>query len=273
MIDRTRMRRSWKVVVLAFAISLPFVWSVQAEPTPTPTFKATKTVLGTTYCVYEDFLPTLDAKAAKIRETVRAEHAAGKLVGYISIPLSATGGGNAEVNKAVSAAVKERLEKEYGGKLWMLAPGAEEATIPQVGGKDPRGQEYMYMWTQVLAGEDGLGRDFDLFYFTGTSDFWQKYGVTTAAQAVAKFEELADGLHLTGDPKRKFVSYYTLRASASASKGAHDEWNILRLVNEARRSNTGFGIGVQIASFYDGRPVEIDDLESSVSTGYEGACK
>lgn len=241
-------------------------------PTPTPIVKNVVTSLGTVYCLDQDFLPVLDSKVAEIRSVLRGERSKGKFVGYISIPLSPTGGGSAEINKSVSADVKKYLEGEYGNKLWMLAPGAEEAAIPAVNGKQARGQEYMYMWTQVLGGEDGRGRDFDLFYFVGQSDFWRALKLTTQT-SVAALEALADKAGLTGEAKRLFVSYYAFRASATASKGAHDEWNILRLINEARRSDKAFGIGAQISGYFDGRPVEVDDVESSVSAGYEGACK
>jgi hypothetical protein len=34
--------------------------------------------------------------------------------------------------------------------------------------------------------------------------------------------------------KREFLNYYGLRASVAASRGSHDEWNIVRLINERR---------------------------------------
>jgi hypothetical protein len=130
----------------------------------------------------------------------------------------------------------------------------------------------MYMWTQVLGGEDGRGPDFDFFYFVGPSDFWRSLKLTTKT-SFAVLDALADKAGLTADAKRLFVSYYAFRASATASKGSHDEWNILRLINDARRSDKAFGVGDQVASYFDGRAVEVDDVESSVSPGYEGACK
>jgi len=151
-------------------------------------------------------------------------------------------------------------------------PGADENAISDVNGKHARGQEYNYMWTQVLGGEDGHGRDFDFFYFVGPSDFWRSLHLTPKT-SFAVLDRLADEAKLTGDAKRLFVSYYAFRASATASKGSHDEWNILRLINDARRSDNAFGIADQVASYFDGRPVELDDVETSVSSGYEGTCK
>lgn len=230
------------------------------------------TSLGTIYCVDQDFLPSLETKISQLRQVVRSERAKGKFVGYISIPLSPAGGGTTDINTKVSAEVKQYLEAEYGGRIWMLAPGAEEATIPSVNEKRPRGQEYMYMWTEILAGEDGRGRDFDLFYFVGPSDFWRALSLTPKT-SIASLQDLADKAGLDVDAKRMFVSYYAFRASATASKGAHDEWNMLRIINEKRRADRSFGIGSQIASYFDGHAVTIDGTEGSVSTGYEGGCQ
>ena len=261
---------------MAIAISVATALGIsssrlEAQTPPQILLKNVATPLGTVYCVDQDFLPTLDAKVAQIRAILRAERSNGKFIGYISIPLSPTGGGLERINKSVSADVKKYMESEYGNRLWMLAPTTKEAEIPAVNGKQARGQEYMYMWTQVLSGEDGRGRDFDLFYFVGPSDFWRTLKLTPGT-CIAALEALADDAKLTAEARRSFVSYYAFRASAKASKGAHDEWNILRLINNARRSDKAFGIGDQIASYFDGRPVELDDVESSVSIGYEGAC-
>ena len=37
-------------------------------------------------------------------------------------------------------------------------------------------------------------------------------------------------------PRRHFRKYYALRASSTVSRGAHDEWNIFRMINEKRRA-------------------------------------
>jgi hypothetical protein len=259
-------------IVVVSAAVLGVTSAVEAQAPPPKSTKSVVTGLGTIYCVYEDFLPTLDAKVAQIRASVRDERAKGKFIGYISVPLSSTGGGSMEINGRVSADLKARLEADYANRVWMLSPSAVEAAIPEVSGLAARGQEYMYMWTQVLAGDDGRGRDFDFFYFVGPSDFWRVLNLTPQT-SIATLEKLADKAGLSGDAKRTFVSYYAFRASATASKGAHDEWNLLRLINEIRRSDKAYGIGSQIASYFDSRAVEIDDQESAVTTGYEGPCR
>jgi hypothetical protein len=264
--------RRMRTLQFSLASSLTFfLWAGIAAPQSIPKNISSKTTIGTTYCIDQDFLPTLNAKVDDIRKLVRGERDKGKLIGYISVPLSPTGGGAADINSSVSSDVKGRLEAMYGHQIWMLTPGSQEASIPLVGGKSATGREYMYMWTQVLAGDDGVGADFDLFYFVGRTDFWH-YLQITEADAIAKLKDLADARKLVGDNKRNFVSYYAFRASAAVSRGAHDEWNILQLINQTRRASPKYGVGLQIASMFDGRFVELNDIETPISAGYEGKC-
>ena len=44
-----------------------------------------------------------------------------------------------------------------------------------------------------------------------------------------------------GLTKAAFRKYYALRASSTVSRGAHDEWNIFRLINDKRRADSKFG--------------------------------
>ena len=63
-----------------------------------------------------------------------------------------------------------------------------------------------------------------------------------------------------------------MRASSTVSRGAHDEWNIFRLINERRRADAKLGTGNQIPILFDGRGVAPADAEASVSEGYVGKC-
>ena len=158
---------------------------------------------------------------------------------YASTPISPRGGGHVETNLEIAAAVKSRLEKEYGSAVWVLDPGRYQ--MPDVGGKSPGGAEYMVMWTAVLAGEDGMGRDFDKVHFTGPTDMRAFFGcgrddVTgcidrwlTARTAVD--DKLRRGV--AADPARRqaFLRYYALRASSA--RAAHDEWNIFVRINRS----------------------------------------
>ena len=64
-----------------------------------------------------------------------------------------------------------------------------------------------------------------------------------------------------------------MKASTAFSRGAHDEWNIIRVVNERRRSESRYGISNQLPVLFDGRGAALGDSESAVSEGYAGKCK
>ena len=243
--------------------------ALAAECTAPKTLAAT--VLGMGYCVSPAFDPIVAAQVQKIRAEVRTQRHAGKLVVYASTPISPRGGGDEAINLEIAASVKARLEKEYGSAVWVLDPGRYQ--MEGVGGRPPGGEEYMVMWTQVLAGEDGLGRDFDMAHFTGPGDMRAFFGcgradvtgcldrwVVARATADARFQKDVAGQ----SPKRAaFIRYYALRASSAFSKGARDEWNIFVKINRRR------ALGEQIAMFFDGRPASPAEMDVEISPGYE----
>jgi hypothetical protein len=65
--------------------------------------------------------------------------------------------------------------------------------------------------------------------------------------------------------------YYAVRASAYFSKGSHDEWNIWRELNALRIAGAdkdGFGMGSQIAGYFEGLQIDPGAAESAISAGY-----
>ena len=50
--------------------------------------------------------------------------------------------------------------------------------MPKLGDKPPGGGDYMIMYTRVLAGDDGMGRDIDMAQFTGPNDMRAFFGCT-----------------------------------------------------------------------------------------------
>jgi hypothetical protein len=229
------------------------------------------TVLAMKYCADPSFTALVASQLQKIRAEVRAQRQAGKLIIYASTPISPRGGGYEPVNIEIAASVRTRLEKEYGGAVWVLDPGTYQ--MPSVDGKSPGGGDYMVMFTELLAGEDGTGKDFDMAHFTGPGDMRaffgcgrddvagciDRYVVTRAATDATFRRRIAD------DRGRRpaFIRYYTLRASSAYSSGAHDEWNIIVKINRKRP------LGEQIATFFDGRPASPAEMETEVSPGYE----
>jgi len=230
------------------------------------------------YCVNDDLKDLIDAKVGRFREILAAERQAGKAIGYLSVPLSTVGGGFFNVNMEVAAAAKRHIEKRFGdGQVWILNPGVPEANIPNGSGAD-----YMLMWTQLLEGKEGLGEDFDFVYFVGPQDF-ARYLALDGKADMLKIEQFFDK-RLESDPdlrkavdkgltRSAFRNYYALKASTTFSKGAHDEWNIVRTLNERRRAHDRFGIANQLAALFDGGGVAPSSSEGATSDGYTGKCE
>ena len=260
------MRLVTAVLVLAGVAAVATTAAAQSCRAPRV---AVDTIVGITYCSDPAFDAVIAARIQKIREDVRAARQAGRLVIYASTPISPRGGGLEKVNVEIAAAVKARLEKTYGAGAWVLDPGAYQ--MPSVGATAPGGGEYMVMWTRVLAGDDGMGRDFDMVHFTGPSDMRAFFGcsddltgclarwLTERAATDADVRKVAE----SADARRAFLRYYAMRASAAYSAGAHDEWNIFVRINRRRT------LGDQVAMFFDGRAVGLGEMDVEIAPGYQ----
>jgi hypothetical protein len=259
--------------VLALAFFAPiFLPRSQAAEAPTVTSCSKN---GYCYCVQKNVVDDIGHKLSEIRDAIKQQKQAGKAIGYLSIPLSTVAGAFFDVNLLVAAETKERIELRFGVQdVWVLNPGATQFSLPS----NAVGPDYMFMWSQVLEAEDGLGA-FDFAYFTGPSDFAAHFGLD-GQNDLKKLDVAYDDLVKT-DPaiagkvdRRSFRDYYGLRASVAYSLGSHDEWDIARTINEKRRqSDTTSGIAKQMGIFFDGKPVAPGLLETSIATGDVGACK
>jgi len=246
----------------------------------TPQARAAKTTectkIGICYCVNDELKATVAARVERFRQMIAEQRKAGKVIGYLSVPLTSAGGGNFNVNSEVAGSAKAAIEKRFGADyVYVLNPATPDADLPNGGGA-----EYMLMWTAVLEGSDGLG-EFDFAYFAGPQDFARYFGFDGNGD-MAKLEQYFDARVKTnpdfekavqgGLTKVAFRRYYALRASATVSRGAHDEWNIVRILNERRRADPKLGTGNQIPVLFDGRGVSPADAEVTVSEGYVGKC-
>jgi hypothetical protein len=256
------------VVAVALAASVPVSHAAK-------TTECAK--VGICYCVNDELKPTITAKIERFRGMIADQRKAGKAVGYLSVPLTSTGGGNFNVNKEVAEAAKAAIEKRYGADyVWILNPGTLDADLPKGTGAD-----YMLMWATLLEGPDGLG-DFDFVVFAGPQDFARYFGfdgTNDLSKLDAYFDkrvksdsEFEKAVQSGGLTKAAFRKYYGLRASASVSRGAHDEWNIFRIINEKRRADAKLGTGNQIPMLFDGRAAAPPESEAQVSEGYVGKC-
>jgi hypothetical protein len=272
--EEASMRRGWVTGTLGLVVLLTWVLSpsgARAAASECVTPRVTVTIsIGISYCMDPIFDPVIRSQVGKIRKDMKAPRDAGKLLAYSSVPISPRGGGHTDTNVDIAAAVKARLEKEYGGGVWVLNPALYQ--LPDVAGKAAGGGEYMVMWTTVIAGEDGGGRACDMVHFLGPSDVRRFMGCRTAvvpcverylaarASTDAKFRaDVAD----RPERRREYVRFYSVRGSAAYSAGAHDEWNIFVRINRK------LAIGDRVAMYFDGRPLSLAESEMEVSGGYE----
>lgn len=233
--------------------------------------------VGLCYCFNDEHKAAIDGRIEKFRQVIAEQRKAGKTIVYLSIPLSSAGGGNFNVNREVAAATKRAIERRFGAEyVYVLDPSTPDADLPRGAG----GAEYMVMWTAVLEGADGLG-DFDAAYFAGPQDFARFFGFDGVndmgkldaffdkrAAADADFAKAVQG----GLTKQTFRRYYGVRASSTVSRGAHDEWNIFRILNDRRRADSKFGTPGQIPILFDGQGVAPPHHEAPISDGYVGKC-
>jgi hypothetical protein len=233
--------------------------------------------IGICFCVDQDVKPVVETKVANFRAQIADQRKRDKAIGYLSVPLSPAGGGYMKLNIEIAQNAKSAVEKRFGADdVWVLNPGTAEANLPSTSGAD-----YMLMWTSILEGPTGMGEDFDFVYFVGPQDFARFFEFDGNAD-MAKLDAYYDK-RVKSDPefeketragltRAKFRNYYALKASAAFSRGAHDEWNIIRVINERRRSDPKLGIANQLPMLFDGRATPSAGAELPVSDGYLGKC-
>jgi len=267
------------------AAALVFAFTLAACVAPAYAANATQcTLTGLCYCSNADFGAAIAEKVAYYRTTIAAERAKGKAIGYLSVPLSTVAGAEFGVNREVARRTKERIEARFGeNAVWVLDPTAKEADLPTIAGVRASQGDYLVMWTRVLEGESGLAEGFDFIWFAGPSDFASYFKLTGTGDMDRISAYFADRVATNPDFKRvvdsgrvtaqSFRNYYALRASASFSVGAHDEWNAIRIANQKRRDDPKFGIVQQLPVFFDGRALSSAEFEREVGTGNAGACK
>ena len=270
--------QAWVWPTCGLRVALFAACAVLLTPAPLLAAKVTEcTKITVCYCVNDDLKSLIETKITNFREVLAAQRKAGKAIGYMSVPLSTLGGGYFNVNMEVAARAKAHVEKRFGvDQIWVLNPGVADANIPNGSGTD-----YMLMWATILEGREGLGEDFDFVYFVEPQDFARYFGLDGTSDMV-KIEQYFDARLKTGPDLEKaaangltkaaFRNYYALKASTTFSKGAHDEWNIIRVLNQRRRSNDRYGIANQLAALFDGRGMPLSGVDAPTSEGYVGKC-
>jgi hypothetical protein len=100
------------------------------------------TAIDFCYCVNTDYRDAIAANVARVRELIAHNKAEGRAIGYLSIPLSAAGGGSFAVNSDIAAKTAQKVTARFGASAtWMLNPGAEAGD--KMNGAS--GADFMYM--------------------------------------------------------------------------------------------------------------------------------
>jgi hypothetical protein len=133
---------------------------------------------GISFCWHPAWASLFDAQVDAIRRNIGRARADGKMIVYLSCPISARGGGNHKTNVEIALSVERLLLDKWGERFWILNPaqyqmesdhgesmmqehadklGIDLAGLRACYPKDapaPSGGDYMRMWTKVLV-EDG----------------------------------------------------------------------------------------------------------------------
>jgi len=271
---------------LSSAIATTLLLAVFMMPQTTFADNLKCTVLDICYCVTPKFEKEITANVKKVREQLKKHREKGEFVAYISIPLTSQGGGDNTLDQEVSESIYNELMKKYGKGFWALAPGVKGG--PRLPDAATDG-DWMYMWTQILAGENGLGEDFDAVFFTGPESFLSHMGASgnNVIEQLRKFaKNRATQLTTTHElmfPKfnkkisqqgamREFIDNYAFRSSVAFSEGCHDEWNIFHAINRNRLANKKYGIIKQLPVFFDGKAVAPSAYATPISAGAQNVC-
>ncbi len=257
-----------------------------------------------------EWLKLFDKQIELLKGDIARARAEDRVVVYLSCPISSRGGGYKGTNVDIAKHTERRLLMDWGHRFWILNPAqyqleskegrglmrrhARDLKLPgNILDRLPRpgGGDYMRMWTKTLVEDSNgnIGSDFDAFYFLGPSDvrhFFACGGAVTVPAGIEgyfarKFTMDPDFRGHYSPPKDKweevrknFFRFYSVRASGGFSLGCHDEWNILRLLNEKRlrvttNAKTPNGdVGELVAGFYDDRQVAPGAVVTEISPGY-----
>jgi hypothetical protein len=253
-----------------------------------------------------------DRQISLIKDDVKRAKVQDKLIIYLSCPVSSRGGGYSGTNVDIALHTERVLLEKWGERLWVLNPARYQLESKEGTGlleryardenidlaalrrvAEPRGGDYMRMWTRVLVEDDkdDTAQYFDAFYFLGprdVHDFFVHGGLATLTAGIelyfARRAAMDPGFlryfspiksatsgtaAMTGRSLRNdFVRFYAVRASAHFSLGSHDEWEIFRLVNKERLRRTSGDVGRQLAGFFDGVQIPPSAAEMAVTPGY-----
>lgn len=199
-----------------------------------------------------------DKQVLLIKEDIYRARAQGKMIIYLSCPISSRGGGYSGTNVEIADFTRMKLVREWGTGFWILNPASYQmeskggtglmyrhaAAIWKEKGKEivdnlmsnqktrPQGGDYMRMWTKVLVEDDNLGElkntgyNFDGYYFIGPIDVKSYFLNSDNGDLTSSIHNyFARKFALDSD----FRNFYSMRG---INWGGHDSDEIKRPVEE-----------------------------------------
>lgn len=218
-----------------------------------------------------DWQTIFDDQIAVIKSDVARARAEGRLIVYLSCPISSRGGGWSGTNVDIARHVERSLLERWGEGFWILNPSQYQLESKAGTGlinmhahrhnidlamlesqSSPSGGDYMRMWTKVLV-EDGsinLGAHFDAFYFLGPRDVYSFFSSNESINLTAgidgyfarKFATDSDFRDQFSDPQ----IVWGLPPANPSTPNPRDAWTKLR-TNFLRfyglRASANFSLG------------------------------
>lgn len=109
--------------------------AVRLDSAQTPLKYVYASAPGFNFEIQPEFLGAIGALIAAVREVIAVAKAHNRLVGYLSVPVSAAGGGYRPTNVELAKYTATSVERRFGQRLMTLNPGA--FALPDVGANQP----------------------------------------------------------------------------------------------------------------------------------------
>lgn len=214
-----------------------------------------------------DWEKIFNAQCKLIKEDIARVRAEGRLVFYLSCPISSRGGGWSGTNVDIARHVERTILERWGEAFWVLNPAQYQLESKAGRGRivehaanlhidleallasaAPSGGDYLRMWTRVLVEDaiSNLGYEFDAFYFLGPHDvfsFFTEHGSQTMTAGIEsyfarKMESDPDFRNAFSDPA---ISWGAAGNDRAKSNWAQKRSDFLKFY--ALRASASFSLG------------------------------
>ena len=212
-----------------------------------------------------------DKQIELIKADVDRARLDGRLVIYLSCPVSSRGGGWSGTNVDIARHVERAILARWGEAFWVLNPAQYQ--LESKAGKGlldqharalnidleelerlapPGGGDYMRMWTKILVEDDdgNVGRNFDAFYFLGPRDVFSFFTESGAQNLTAGIQAYFARKISTDAAFRDVFSIPNIAwgdlDQRATTPGPRDKWSQLRLAFQrfyGLRASANFSLG------------------------------